>query len=281
MYKILFIGDIVGSLGSTTVTKVLPDLKKSGNIALCLANGENLAHGRGASRRVVEQVTAAGVDLLTSGDHIFYNEDFKNEIDYLPVIRPANFSNSLPGNGYKVISLPQNGGRFLVINLLGTSYLTRGDDEARLNYKELSNPFTKVDEILANLSGEKFAGILVDFHAEATSEKTALGFYLDGRVSAVVGTHTHVPTADCRVLPKGTAYVTDVGMTGPQDSVLGVKKEIIINRFREQGRERFEWVEDGPAVLNAVKIEVDENTRRALKIRRTDRVILGGDEYEF
>lgn len=259
----------MGSLGRSTTTKVLPSLKKSDNIALCLANGENLAHGRGASRKVVQQVLDAGVDYLTSGDHIFYNEDFKNEIDYLPVIRPANFSKTLPGTGYKIIDIPLVG-KFLVINLLGTSYLTRIGDEARLNYQELGNPFKVVDEILDSVKEEKLVGSLVDFHAEATSEKMAMGYYLDGRVSAVVGTHTHVPTCDCRILPKGTAYITDVGMTGPQDSVLGVEKEIIISRFKNDSRERFEWVEDGPAVLNAVEIEIDESSGRAVKIERKD-----------
>ena len=271
MYKILFIGDIVGHLGRTTVGKVLPTLKKSDNISLCLANGENLAHGRGASRRVVQNVLDAGVDFLTSGDHIFYNEDFKNEISYLPIIRPANFPETLPGNGYKIIEVPKVG-RFLVINLLGMSQITRSGETARLNHEELANPFKVVDEILESVKGEKLVGSLVDFHAEATSEKVAMGYYLDGRVSVVVGTHTHVPTADCKVLPGGTAYVTDVGMVGSSESVLGVKKDLIINRFKDDAREKFEWVQDGPAVFNSVEVEIDENGGHAIKIERKDRV---------
>jgi len=270
MVKILFIGDIVGSLGRSAVGKVLPTLKKRDNINLVIANGENLAHGRGASRRVIQQVLDAGVDFLTSGDHIFDNVDFKNEIDYLPIIRPANFPKDLPGFGYKVIELP-SGGSFLVISLLGRTFI---------DYEGLANPFDKVDEILANFKSKKLVGILVDFHAEATSEKVAMGWYLDGRVSAVMGTHTHVPTADARILPQGTAFVADVGMVGACDSVLGVQKEIIINRFKDpEARIRFEWVEEGEVIFNSVLIEINENTE-ASKIERVDLVIQEDGEQE-
>lgn len=261
MLKVLFIGDIVGSLGRLAVATVLPSLKKSDSINLVIANGENLAHGRGASTRVVKQVVDMGVDFLTSGDHIFDNEDFKNEIDYLPIIRPANFPENLPGQGYYLYDLKDRG-RFLVISLLGRTFI---------NNEGLTCPFKKADEILAKFEHETLAGILVDIHAEATSEKAALAWHLDGRVSVVVGTHTHVPTCDCRLLPKGTAFVSDAGMVGAKNSVLGVEPQIIVNRFMTEGekKERFEWVEKGAMVFNSVLIEIDDNGK-AVAIRRSD-----------
>ncbi len=261
--NILFIGDIVGRLGRVTVAEILPSLKKRDNIGLVIANGENLAHGRGVNRRVLEEVKESGVDFFTSGDHIFDKEDFKNEIEYLPILKPANFPTSQPGFGYYPLDLKEKG-RFLIISLVGRTFIEYRDFE-------VASPFTTVDKILDEYKDEKLTGILVDFHAEATSEKVAMGWYLDGRVSAVLGTHTHVPTADFRVLPKGTAFVSDVGMVGARDGVLGVKKEIIVNRFlNPEIRESFEWVEKGPTVFNSVLVEIDEKNGKAKSIRRVD-----------
>ncbi|MCX6784228.1 MAG: TIGR00282 family metallophosphoesterase [candidate division WWE3 bacterium] len=263
MIKILFIGDVVGSLGRLAVSKILPTLKKGDSINIVIANGENLAHGRGASQKTVTELLNSGVDVLTSGDHIFYREEFKNEIVNLPVIRPANFPDSEAGLSYYIFDLGKKG-RFLICNLLGSTFI---------DYPDLRNPFLVIDNLLRQFEGEKLAGILVDFHAEATSEKMAMGWFLDGRVSAVVGTHTHVGTADVRILPLGTAYVTDVGMCGSYNSVLGVKKEIIIDRFVNQGRQRFDWDSCGPAIFSSVEIKINDKTGKATGIKRVDKLI--------
>jgi len=261
--NILFIGDIVGKLGRVTTGKILPSLKKRDNISLVIPIGENLAHGRGANRRVLEEVKVSGVDFFTSGDHIFDKEDFKNEIEYLPILKPANFPKEQPGFGYYLLDLKETG-RFLVISLVGRTFIENRNFE-------VASPFTTVDAILEEYKDEKLTGILVDFHAEATSEKVAMGWYLDGRVSAVLGTHTHVPTADCRILPGGTAFVSDVGMVGARDGVLGVEKDIIVNRFlNPEIRESFQWVEKGPAVFNSLLIEIDDKTGKAISIKRVD-----------
>lgn len=259
--KILFIGDIVGSLGRATVGTLLPSLKKSDKINLAIANGENLAHGRGATRAKVEEVLSFGVDFLTSGDHIFHIPQFEDEIDDLPIIRPANWPSNTPGQGFKVLDLGKLG-KVLVINLLGQTNINGPID----------NPFYTIDRILSSHENEKFACILVDFHAEVSAESRAMGFYLDGRVTAVLGTHTHVPTADAQILPSGTAYITDAGMVGARDSVLGVKPQIIIDRFMNPAPERFEWVEEGPAVFNAVLLEVGKDGK-VKKIERVDREV--------
>lgn len=261
---ILFIGEIVGRLGRRTVGEVLPGLRKSAKITTVLANAENLAHGKGATAKTVEEVRNYGVEAFTSGDHIFWREDFLKELDADDpfVIRPANYPKDIPGRGFKVIDVGKSG-KLLLLNLLGTD---RFSDPVEC-------PFRTVDRILKEFSSENLAAIIVDFHAETTSEKVAMQWYLDGRVTAVVGSHTHVPTSDARVLPKGTAVVTDVGMVGAQHSVLGVEPEIIVRRFKNPQRsERFEWVEEGPTVFNSVLIEVGDDGK-AKGIKRVDRVL--------
>lgn len=255
--RILFIGDIVSRLGRSAVASLLPSFKKSDSIDLVIANVENLAGGRGATREKVEEVLGYGVDFCTSGDHIFYFEQFREEIEDLPVLRPANYPDDVPGRGCEILDL--GSGRVLLINLLGLS-VAEGS---------VACPFRTIDRILAE-HGDGAQVVIVDFHAEATSERRAMGFYLDGRVSAVLGTHTHVPSADAQILPQGTAYITDVGMCGARDSVLGVDKEIIIERFKYPYRRRFEWIKEGPAVFNAVLVEIGENGR-AVRITRKDR----------
>lgn len=259
--KILFIGDIVAPLGRLTVGKVLPSLKKGDKINLVLGNGENLAHGRGLTAEKVQEVLSYGIDYLTTGDHVFHISKFGEEITSLPVLRPANWPVETPGKGYEIIDLGKNG-RVLLINLLGTTHIN-GPTE---------NPFFTIDSILQEFENEIFSAILVDFHAEVSSESKAFGYYVDGRVTAVFGTHTHIPTADAQILPNGTAYITDVGMVGAKDSVLGVKSQIIIDRFTKIPSQKFEWVEEGAAVFNSVMLEVDKKGK-VVAFERVDREI--------
>ena len=259
--KILFIGDIVGKLGRKTVGKVLPKLKKDDNINLVIANAENIAHGRGATKAKIEEVQAYGINYFTSGNHIFWQRKFLDEIDNLPVLRPANYPEDLPGKGYAEIDLGRKG-RVFLINLSGIANI-KGP---------VYCPFRTVDRILEEAEGQDYKAIIVDFHAELTSEKVAMGWYLDGRASLVVGTHTHVPTADARILPGGTAYVTDVGMIGARDSVLGVEKEIIIRYQMNPLPERFEWVEEGSSVFNSVLVKIGKDGK-GKRIKRVDEVV--------
>ncbi len=229
-----------------------------------IANGENIAHGRGATEKTLKQVSDSGVDFFTSGPHIFSHEEIFAAKPSL--IRPANYPAQKVGEGYTTLTV--GGKKVLVINLLGAhgflgqKFLEEGE--------EVENPFLCAKKILK--SQKKVDLTIVDFHAEITSEKMAMGFFLDGKVTAVLGTHTHVPTADVQVLPQGTGYVSDVGMCGPKDSVLGVIPEIIIKRLSGGTREPFEWVEKGPAVFNSVLFETDREGS-VKKIKRVDRVV--------
>lgn len=259
--KILFIGDIVAKPGRDAVKEVLPGLIKEHSFDLVIANAENLAHGRGATELTIKEMINAGVNFFTGGDHLFWHKDFEDVIDSLPVIRPANYPGRTPGKGFGTLKT-STGKNVLVINLIG-----RTSFSAINSY--LDDPFKKADEILSSVDTASFDAILVDFHAEATSEKYALGFYLDGRVTALLGTHTHVPTCDNIFLPKGTMYITDIGMTGNYDSVLGVKKDIIINSFLTAHNQRFEWEEAGRKAFRSVILDMDKNT-----IERLDRYIV-------
>jgi len=258
MINILFIGDIIGRVGRETVKKVLPDLKKEKEIDFVIANAENLAHGMGVTEKTVAEMLEAGVDLLTSGNHLWDKKDYQGVLEKHPeaIIRPANYPPEVPGKGYRICKI--GGSKILVLNLIGRVFFPDDYD----------CPFRKADEILEEFKNENLGGIIIDFHAEATSEKNALGFYLDGKVSAVIGTHTHIPTEDYCILPKGTAYVTDTGMTGPLDSVLGVKKEIIIKNFLTQMPQHFEVQDEGEGIFNAVYLEIDPKTKRAKKVEK-------------
>lgn len=258
--RILFIGDIFGRPGRTIVQERLRELVREHRIDLILANGENAAAGFGITPALAEDLFDLGIDVLTTGNHVW---DKREIFDYFAsvdgdmhgparrVLRPANYAPDLPGHG--VYEGRKNDVPYAVINLQGRVFMTSNDD-----------PFRTADRLLEQI---KARIILVDVHAEATSEKVALGWYLDGRVTAVVGTHTHIPTADERVLPGGTAYITDVGMTGPYESVIGVKKELIIDRFLHNLPMRFEPATGDPR-LCAVVIESDDETGRARSIRR-------------
>jgi 2',3'-cyclic-nucleotide 2'-phosphodiesterase len=253
--KILFIGDIVGSPGRKIVHERLRDILEQRSIDLCIANGENAASGFGITPRLAEDIFSSGVEVITGGNHIW---DRKEILEYFPhqprLLRPANFPNGSPGKGLLVAQV-KNGAGYAVLNLQGRTFMTPIDD-----------PFRTASEQLSALPPEVKV-ILVDMHAEATSEKQAMGWYLDGKVTAVVGTHTHVATADNRVLPNGTAYITDVGMTGPHDSVIGMDKLGIVQRFLDSMPARFS-VAEGDVQMNAVLIYADEATGRAGSIER-------------
>lgn len=255
--KILFIGDIVGKPGRQAAKQLLPGLKAELSPDFIIANGENAAGGIGITRDTAGEILEFGVDAITLGNHVWAKQDIYPYLDEEPrILRPANYPTG-PGRGFGIYS-SNSGESIAVINLCGRVFMDH-----------LENPFRTADNILGTLKGQADV-ILVDFHAEATSEKSAFAWYLDGRVGAVVGTHTHVQTADERVLPGGTAYITDVGMTGPLDSVIGVKKEIIISRFLTQMPNKFE-VADGEAVLSAAVIDIDPATGKATGIERLQR----------
>ncbi len=251
--KILFIGDIVGRPGRNTVKALLPELKKEYNIDFVIVNGENLAAGSGITFEKYQEVMAAGVDYITGGNHIWNNKDIIEHLDdpHTKILRPLNYPDDSPGRGS--VSL----GDIAIINLQGRVFMP----------ENLADPFRKVADELSKYSGK---AIIVDMHAEATSEKIALGHFLDGKVSAVIGTHTHVQTADEQILPKGTAYISDAGMTGPKDSVLGVKKDIIIEKFLTQLPQSHK-VASGETIFNGVIIEINIETKKAKKIERINR----------
>lgn len=258
--RILFLGDIVGRPGREAVIRLLPQIKEEEDIDFSIANVENSAGGSGVTEEVINQLLRAGLDCLTSGDHIWRKKDvykFINRQNRL--LKPANYPEITPGNGSGVF-LDRNGNKVGVINLQGRVFMEAIDCPFRAGMRE-------VEKILKETSV-----IVVDFHAEATSEKEALGWYLDGVVSAVIGTHTHVPTADEKILPKGTAYITDTGMVGPKFSVLGRNPAQIIERFITQMPTRFD-IAEGEVELQGVVIEVDKDTGRAKEIKRIVKLI--------
>lgn len=253
--KILFIGDIVGRSGREAVLAELENLKYKEDIDFCIANGENASGGLGMSRRAYEELKSAGIDYFTMGNHTFSKPDAGHLLsEGENICRPANYSDFCPGEGYAIVT-DSKGRKIAIMNLMGTVY----------NDIALTNPFLAADELIEKIKNVTNI-IILDFHAEATSEKIAMGQYLDSRVSAVVGTHTHVQTADAMILPGKTAYITDVGMTGPQASVLGMKSEIAIKRFLTGEKVRYEQSRN-KAVIHAVIIEIDDETGNALSIK--------------
>ena len=245
--KIVFVGDVVGGTGRRALSAVLPGLVDRHRPDFVVANGENAAGGVGVTERTARDLFDAGVDAITLGNHTYRHREAYAFLDRDErVVRPANYPRGNPGRGHTVIE--SDGGRLGVVNLSGSVFL----DAAR-------SPFAEVDAVLAELRGQT-AHVLVDFHAEVTSEKVAMGWHLDGRVTACVGTHTHVPTADGRVLPGGTAYITDVGMTGPRGGVIGVKREQAVERFVSMMPVKFETSGEDPWV-NAVVIDAEPDGR--------------------
>ncbi|HUL35737.1 MAG TPA: TIGR00282 family metallophosphoesterase [Candidatus Eisenbacteria bacterium] len=246
--RVLFIGDIVGSPGRHIVRERLADLVEHRHIDLVIANGENSASGFGITPKITEELLGLGIEVLTGGNHSWDRKEIFGYIPHQPrLLRPANFSITNPGSGLYVGESRQ-GIKFAVLNLQGRVFLAPNDD-----------PFKRADEEIAKVP-PNVPFVLVDMHAETTSEKIALGWYLDGRVTAVVGTHTHVATADEHVLPRGTAYITDVGMTGPHGGVIGMERDAIIKKFLDGFPMRFE-VASGDVQLNAVLIETDAAAR--------------------
>ena len=254
--RILMIGDIIGQPGRRGIRGILPGLRQDLGIDLVIANGENTAGGFGITLETAEELLESGVDILTSGNHIWDQKEIIPHMDEgLPLIRPANYPNA-PGRGYLV----QDG--VMVLNLMGRVFMPT-----------LDCPFRTANALLSEAAEEHSPRvIIVDFHAEATSEKQGMGWYLDGKVSAVLGTHTHVGTVDARILPKGTAYLTDVGMTGPVNSVIGSDTNAVIERFLTGLPQRLS-VASGPVIMNSALMEVDENTGRAVSIERIDRMV--------
>lgn len=254
--KLLFIGDIVGSLGREKLNEWLPKLKDKYKPQATIANGENAADGRGITKKIYKEILQSGVDLVTMGNHTWDKREIYDFIDDAKrMIRPANYPKAanVPGKGIAYIKVNQL--ELAVINLHGRSFM--GDYE---------DPF-RVGQELVEEASKRTDHIFIDFHAEATSEKEAMGWFMDGKVSAVVGTHTHVQTNDARILPGGTAYQTDVGMTGFYDGVLGMKKEPILHKFTTQMPQRFEVPDKGRSRLNACFIEIDDKTGKAKKIK--------------
>lgn len=251
--RILAIGDIIGRPGRSTVCRMLPGLRRTLGADLVIANGENLAGGIGLTPATADELLAAGVDVITSGNHVWAHREIIPYLDSeAPVLRPLNYPAGVPGRGSLVA------GGALVVSLIGRTFMDNYD-----------SPFQAMDRLLEGPE-KRPPVVIVDFHAEATSEKVAMGRYLDGRVSAVLGTHTHVGTIDARVLPNGTAYVTDIGMAGPTDSVIGDNADSVLERFLTILPHRFS-IGKGPVVVNAVLVEVDDATGRALSIERITR----------
>jgi len=261
--KILFFGDVFGRLGRKTIKKLLPQLKKDYSADLVIANVENLAHGKGVTKATFEEMADSGIDLMTSGNHIWSKKDAYNLLNKknYQIIRPGNYPQNTPGQAEKILKVGVNS--ILVINLIGRVFFR----------EDFDCPFRKADEILEKYKKYNLAGIIVDFHAEATSEKVALGHYLNGKVSAVLGTHTHVQTSDEKILSKGTGYISDTGMTGPSDSVIGLDKKTIISNFLSQINKPADMIEEGQAQINGVYLEIDPKTQKTKKIERINQTI--------
>jgi 2',3'-cyclic-nucleotide 2'-phosphodiesterase len=250
--KIIFIGDIVGSVGRKATKTLMPRLKQTYPNAIFVAIAETAAAGRGITAAIAKELYETGIHAITMGNHTWDQKDIFDFIDNdEKMIRPANFPPGTPGRGHTVIKVKDQ--ELLLINLQGRTFLP-----------PIDCPFRKVDEIL-DTAKKKHKFIFVDFHAEATSEKIAMGWHLDGRVSAVVGTHTHVQTHDLRLLPQGTAYITDVGMVGPRDGILGMERTSVLQKFKTQLPVRF-VVDEGKWHFHAVALDLDDQTGRAKKI---------------
>jgi metallophosphoesterase (TIGR00282 family) len=260
--RVLMIGDAIGKPGRQALERELPGLRQERGVDFVTANGENVAGGMGLTMPTAAAMFNSGVDVITSGNHIWDKRELIPELDGEPrILRPLNYG-SVPGHGWGTFHAA-DGTEVAVVNAQGRSTMI-----------PIENPFTEMDELLDGGADHLPPVRLVDFHCELTSEKTAFGLHLDGRVSAVVGTHTHVPTADHRVLARGTAYVSDLGMTGPLDSVIGFEPETVIPRFLNGLPTRFN-VGSGPVFFNAVLIDVDPADGRALSIERISRVLEG------
>ncbi|AVX20555.1 MULTISPECIES: TIGR00282 family metallophosphoesterase [Carboxydocella] len=252
--RILMLGDITSRPGRRAISERLQDIIKTNEIDFVIANGENAAGGNGITREIADELFLAGIDVLTMGNHVWDKKEIYNFIDKeARILRPANYPPGTPGTGWGIFRL-KNNLKIGVVSLAGRVFMG----------EQLDCPFRTLENVISSLTKETKI-IIIDFHAEATSEKQALAWYFDGRVSAICGTHTHVLTCDARIFPRGTAYITDLGMTGPYYSVLGVKPEIVIRKFITQLPQKFE-VASGPWQINGAILEIDEGTGNALAI---------------
>ncbi|MFA5374427.1 MAG: TIGR00282 family metallophosphoesterase [Dehalococcoidia bacterium] len=254
--RILMIGDVIGKPGRTAVGKLVPDLRNEYDINLVIANGENAAGGIGLTPDTADELLESEVDIITSGNHIWAHKEMVSSIDsYQQILRPLNYPAGVTGKGHTIVK------NVLVVNLIGRTFM--GD---------LDCPFHAIDNLFKELGDDKPAITVIDFHAEATSEKIALGWYLNGRASSVTGTHTHVGTVDAKILPKGTAFITDIGMVGPVESVIGDDIDSVIDRFLTQMPHRIS-VGKGRVSFNSVLIDVNDKTGKATGIIRVDREV--------
>jgi len=259
--KLLFFGDIFGRPGREALKLVLPKLRKIYEPDFVIVNAENIAHGKGITEKSLKEILDAGVDAITTGDHAFEQKGSLEIFSQkeMPILRPANFSNELPGKGWRLFKVRTK--KILLINLLGRDFIKYKTDD----------PFHKAKEIIEENKGETKI-VVIDWHTETTSEKRALAMYLDGEVSAILGTHTHVPTADERILPKGTAYITDVGMVGPYDSIIGAKADEILKKFLKQLPYALEPAE-GKVEADGVFLEIDDKTGLGKRIERIREIV--------
>ena len=259
--RCLIIGDIIGKPGREAVAALLPQLRRELALDMVIANGENVAAGMGITPRLADELLGMDIDVITSGNHIW---DKREIYDYLetdrPLLRPINYPDEAPGRGWLIHHLP-DGDEVAVVNAMGRGFMN-----------QLDSPFNAIDRLLDEAAVELPPVRIVDFHCEITSEKNAMGWHLDGRVTAVVGTHTHVPTADARLLPKGTAYISDIGMTGPRDSIIGMSVETVMPRFLRHLPTRF-VVAEGPVSFNAVLITAERASGRARSIELVQRLV--------
>lgn len=247
--QILFVGDVVGSIGRAMLAKHLPHLKQEHNLDFIIVNGENASHGKGLIKKHYQELLDAGADVITLGNHYNAKGEIRDYIgDTISLIRPINLKKTYPGVGTSVYQ--QNNTSIRVTNVLGQAFMN----------EDVENPFESINQLIKQLKPTDLH--IIDFHAEATGEKYAIGYAFDGQVTAVLGTHTHVQTNDARILTKGTAYITDVGMTGPDQGILGVKKENIIKRLWQQEKTVYELAEDGEAVLSAVVMQVNDISKK-------------------
>ncbi len=258
--KALIVGDVVGKSGVTRLTNELNNIFKKENIDFCIVNGENSANGKGIRVKEYEQILNAGADVITMGNHIYYRKEMAELYKTLDrLVIPANVTN-LSGNGY--VTLEKAGVKFAVINLIGTFGM------GELFEKNTIDPFSCINNVLDEISGKNVDYIFVDFHAEATAEKIIMGMYLSDKVNCTFGTHTHVQTADESIIgTKKMAYITDVGMTGPKDSVIGLKKEVALKRYIEKKYAKYECSEN-ESIFNAILVEFDDSTKEAVSIKR-------------
>jgi len=257
LMKVLFIGDIFGKTGRRMLRCILPNLKKEREIDLVIANVENSAHGRGATPKILEELRRVGVDFFTSGNHIWQNRTIYETLadQNSDLIRPANYPPEAEGFGAKIIETKKT--KVLIMNLIGRVFMK----------EDFDCPFRRADEILKEQEG-KYDFALIDFHAEATSEKIAFKHYLNGKIAVIVGTHTHIPTADAQITKEGTAYVTDLGMVGSRDSVIGLEKNAIIQKFLTQTPIKHEVEEYGKIEFDSILVEIDEKTGKSVSIEQ-------------